>query len=64
MSGAGHGADDGPPAGGDSSGRVRAMAREGDKMQSGKPRCEQGGTERETGTRREQRGSVAETENV
>lgn len=38
--------------------------REGDKVQAGKPQCEQGGTERETDTRREQRGIVAETENV
>lgn len=44
--------------------RHRVTDREGDKMQSGKSRGEQGKTERHTETGRDQRVITAETENV
>lgn len=44
--------------------RHRVTDREGDQMQAGKAQGEQGETERPTETGREQRGIVAETENV
>lgn len=48
VSGAGRDEEDGPPAGGDSHPeRHSATDREGDKVQSGKPRGEQGERERD-----------------